>query len=485
MINKFHIVLVFFLLSNIVSAQLALTSIDVEENLQDVMLEYLFGCDVSITNINYSGNSQAIGEFNYIQNDNLCNNYFGMDRGLLMTTGHIMHALGPNNDGDAGQEWNVEYNDQFLHDYLVDFELITPSINLYDAAVLEFNISSSGFTSIDFELIFGSDEYPEWMSPYYSDAFCFFVTEIDQDIDPFFDLNPKNIMELDNMMNYENNPNILEECDIVNGPISTWMIRPYSYVYQMPGVNECLYLDNQNGDFCDAIGYDGYTMPMNFNFSLFPGATYHVKMVIVDAVSGSWAGLDSGIFIKKSDISTSVELDFNWAEPLYTDLGVAVSFTPSYIDANNLYYWDFNNDGWTDSNEINPVFVFDQPGEYIVTLQVENSCTGLSESISAELIIGPNNVNIIEEVNLDDDIVKDKLTVFPNPVSQFLNVSLENIAQGSQIEIIDLSGQILYDYITHDNTSHIINVNHITPGVYYLRVAHSSNKTYYKKIMIL
>ena len=31
------------------SAQLALTSIDVEENLQDVMLEYLFGCDVLLS----------------------------------------------------------------------------------------------------------------------------------------------------------------------------------------------------------------------------------------------------------------------------------------------------------------------------------------------------------------------------------------------------------------------------------------------------
>ena len=101
-------------------------------------------------------------------------------------------------------------------------------------------------------------------------------------------------MELENAFNLE----LLDNCDIENAPISTWTIRPYSYVFQMSGTNECLYVDNQNGSFCDAIGYDGYTTPMTFNFSLLPQATYHVKMVIVDAVSGSWAGLDSGVFIK-------------------------------------------------------------------------------------------------------------------------------------------------------------------------------------------
>ena len=56
-------------------------------------------------------------------------------------------------------------------------------------------------TSIDFEVIFGSEEYPEWMSPYYADAFCFFVSEINGDIDPNFNSTPQNIMETGDIIN--------------------------------------------------------------------------------------------------------------------------------------------------------------------------------------------------------------------------------------------------------------------------------------------
>ena len=86
-------------------------------------------------------------------------------------------------------------------------------------------------------------------------------------------------------------------CEIENKPISAWTIRPESNVFNMPGLNECLYIDNENGNFCDAIGYDGYTIPMLFNLSLEPSANYHIKMVIIDGVSDYFAGLDSGVFI--------------------------------------------------------------------------------------------------------------------------------------------------------------------------------------------
>ena len=478
MINKRRVSVILISLCYIVNAQLEVTPIvDIEEDIPGLMLENLFGCNVNVTNIEYSGNLEAIGEFNYLQNDNLCENYFGMNRGLLMTTGHIDHALGPNNDGDSGEEWNTEYNDEFLHDYLLDFELITPSINLYDACVLEFNISSSGFTSIDFDIIFGSDEYTEWMSPYYSDAFCFFVSEIDGDIDPFFDSTPQNIMELADAVNFETLD--VDDCDIENAPISTWTIRPYSYVFQMSSTNECLYLDNQNGNFCDAIGYDGYTIPMTFNLSLVPQATYQVKMVIVDAVSGSWAGLDSGVFIKNSGLSTSTALDFNWSDPVYDNSGATVSFTPNYIDADNIYFWDFTNDGEIDSNEIEPVFLFDEPGSYMVTLQVYNECTDSFESVSEQLIINEISTGL-------GDVSNNIVSIFPNPVDQFLTISLEDLYMGTTIEIVDLSGRILYNYISNDRSVHFIDVSDMIHGIYYLRITHPDyNNSYYKKIMIL
>ena len=51
-----------------------------DDGWESVILENLFGCNTSVTNINYTGNPNASGEFNYFQNNNLCSNYFGMNR---------------------------------------------------------------------------------------------------------------------------------------------------------------------------------------------------------------------------------------------------------------------------------------------------------------------------------------------------------------------------------------------------------------------
>ena len=268
MIDKIFIYILLFSISNVMG-QLQVNNIsETESALENLIVSELFGCNVQISNIEYTGNIEAIGSFTYTSNS-MCSGDFGLDRGLIMTTGMIDYAVGPNNNGDDGEEWNIEYEDTFFHNYLIDHNVITPSVNLFDACVLEFDISSSTFFSADFEIIFGSEEYTEWMSPFYADAFAFFVTEIDSDIDPYFDSNPQNIMETGDILN-----SVVYDCDIENKPISAWTIRPYSTVFNMPGLNECLYIDNENGDYCDAIGYDGYTRPMLFNLSL------HLKFLL-------------------------------------------------------------------------------------------------------------------------------------------------------------------------------------------------------------
>ncbi len=457
------------------NAQLTVSNID--DNLETFILDELFDCNVTISNVNYIGNSNAFGEFDYVQNGDLCSDYFGLSRGVLMTTGSIEHALGPNNDGDSGENWSVAYDDSFLHEYLVNFEIIASSVNLYDPCVLEFDITSSGFSSIDFEIIFGSEEYTEWMSPYYTDAFCFFVSEINNDLDPNFNSTPQNIMEIGNIINATNVPDL---CDLQNAPISPWTIRPYSDVFQMAAMNECLYIDNINGNFCDAIGYDGYTVPMMFNFSMVPQATYRVKMVIMDAVSDSWAGLDSGVFIKKSNMSTSIDLDFNWSDPVYDALGATVVFSPSYTNASNIYYWDFDNDGLIDSNDMTPTFIFEDSGMYIVTLQIENECTGLMESVSAEIIIdNMSSIQLHEDMN-------SLISMYPNPANQILYISTTHMDSNADIQLIDLSGRSVLTKVLLDDNLNIIDVSDIIPGVYYLNITTPSKELiYYESIVIL
>ena len=171
-------------------------------------------------------------------------------------------------------------------------------------------------------------------------------------------------------------------CDIINKPISPWTIRPYSNVFNMTGLNECLYLENQDGVLCDAIGYDGYTVPMHFNLDLMPSATYRIKMVIVDGVSDYWAGLDSGVFIKKSDINNDLSLNFSCQIPEYSDLGALVSFFNAEIpDDNFTYFWDFDND--ITSTAVNPSVNFIEVMSYEISLIAINEagCNDISHCI--------------------------------------------------------------------------------------------------------
>jgi hypothetical protein len=472
MIYKIFIEVFAISFSNVV-AQLEVNTVSqIDNDLENLLISELFGCSVEINNIEYIGHSEALGTFNYTPNS-MCSGNFGLDRGVLMTTGMINYAVGPNNNGDDGEEWNVEYEDAFFHNYLIEHQVITPSVDLFDACVLEFDISSTSSLSIDFEVIFGSEEYTEWMSPFYADAFAFFVTEINGDIDPYFNENPINIMETDDILNV---PDLIS-CEIENKPISAWTIRPESDVFGMPGLNECLYIDNENGAFCDAIGYDGYTIPMLFNLSLEPSANYHIKMVIIDGVVDYFAGLDSGIFIKNSNLSEGVIADA--LLPLF-DINIAgdtVSFNQTNVLANGIdYAWDFNGDGIVDSNEINPIYIFDSPGNYTVNLDYIDVCTGIVSSVSYDIIIGGTYSLLCESSPL--------ISVFPNPAQDNLYISLVNLTSESLIQICDLSGRVVYQNVTGNNF-HSIDLTSLLSGIYYVVIDNELNNiNYIEKLLI-
>ena len=476
MIDKIFIFIFLFFSTNVMG-QLQVNNIsDIQNTLEDLIISELFGCNVQISNIQYTGNIDAIGSFTYTSNE-MCSGEFGLDRGIIMTTGIIDYAVGPNNNGDDGEEWNIEYEDTFLHNYLVDHEVITPSVDLFDACVLEFDISSSNFLSTEFEIIFGSEEYTEWMSPFYADAFAFFVTEIDTDLDPYFDSNPINIMETGNILNIPTNNNSFEDCNIENKPISAWTIRPSSNVFNMPGLNECLYLDNENGTYCDAIGYDGYTIPMLFNLSLQPSANYHIKMVIIDGVSDYWAGLDSGVFIKNSSLLEENSDDESCIFE-YDIFGDTVVFNQiNSVNPSINYAWDFNGDGISDSNEINPVFIFPDPGVYNINLEYTNVCTGVSSSISYEIVIDA----VISSLSYTSSPA---ISVFPNPANDHLNVSIQDLNSESLIKIIDLSGRIIYENLTY-SPFQIIDLSSIVPGLYNISIENKLNSIHHVQKLII
>lgn len=98
-------------------------------------------------------------------------NTIGIESGLLLTTGSVENALGPNDSPGAstGRDWN--------HSVEPDLDKLSNTHdggNFYDACILEIDVIPST-NKITFEYLIGSEEYGEFLQ--YDDAFAILFGE--------------------------------------------------------------------------------------------------------------------------------------------------------------------------------------------------------------------------------------------------------------------------------------------------------------------
>ena len=92
---------------------------------------------------------------------------FPINEGLILSTGKISSAMGPNNSGSKSDE---------MASYASDPDLATiTNRTMYDAAILEFDFVPAGNT-VEFKYVFASEEYIEYCETQYNDAFGFFLS---------------------------------------------------------------------------------------------------------------------------------------------------------------------------------------------------------------------------------------------------------------------------------------------------------------------
>ncbi|MDX9752113.1 MAG: choice-of-anchor L domain-containing protein, partial [Flavobacteriales bacterium] len=117
------------------------------------------GPGVQISNVTIDCHGAGYGEFSYT------GNVLSVSEGVLLTSGSIDNAVGPNNVEDRS------------------FEQFTPGNALldqvtgrttYDACKLEFDVIPGG-DSLRFNFAFASEEYNEWVGSQYNDVFGFFI----------------------------------------------------------------------------------------------------------------------------------------------------------------------------------------------------------------------------------------------------------------------------------------------------------------------
>lgn len=130
----------------------------------------------------------------------------------------------------------------------------------------------------------------------------------------------------------------------------------------------------------------------------------------------------------------------------------------------NVFLDDMSNPVATDVQQ--PSFVFGQleGGDYTAGVQSVYS-SGVSEIITIPF-------SLEGTVNVPDISTEDNLSIFPNPVSETLNIISHDMI--SEIVVYDLAGNMVYSRSLNNNTAHVC-VADMRSGIYVLRVQTESS----------
>ena len=247
------------LLSSI-TASVYLT-INQASNVQQVVSSILPGNGISISNIIFTGDSNAIGSFNAS-----CST-LGLDSGLVLASGYVTTAIGPNNSSSAGSDLQLD------GDTTLTMLAGSPT---FDAAILEFDMIPQ-YDTILFRYVFGSEEYPEYVDQF-NDVFAFFITGPKPGGGNYVASNIALVPGVDNIPVSINTIN--------NGQSNSG-----------PCMNCGYYITNYGNE----LQLDAYTSVLTASFIAIPGATYHLRIAIADALDHVY---DSDVFLEKGSFSS-------------------------------------------------------------------------------------------------------------------------------------------------------------------------------------
>ena len=253
----------------------------------DTILKYhLAGEGVELTNGKFN-NSPGIVTDNQIGSFNR-NNYtqFPFATGLVMTTGAVTIAAGPNNQAGASSPTG-NYTDATLQQYATN--------TLNNCAALDFDFLAYADT-FAFNYVFGSEEYPNFVCASYNDIFIFLLTGPD----PVTGISTtKNVAIIPGTISASNPEGLPVSINTVNGGSSGGSGPDcYSATYS------AYYVSNGSGSGNNGVQYNGMTVQLSAEGNILACETYHMHLAIGNVGDNAY---DSGVFLEGKSFQSSVE----------------------------------------------------------------------------------------------------------------------------------------------------------------------------------
>jgi len=277
------------------------------QNITSFVNDNLIGDGVYVWNVkfqNTTGNitKPQIGSF--ISNGFV---HLQMDSGVVMTTGNVSVAAGPNSGGGISQQVNGYYSDSQMS------SVASGTIN--GCSTLDFDfVSVSPFVTMNY--CFASEEYPEWVCSSFNDVFAFYVTGPDVTTGQSV---TKNIAIIPHTVSTSTPNGIAVAINSVNSGTagSTGGTGCY-YTYTD------FYVEN---NYATGIEYDGFTQKLSANATLVPCEQYHMHISICNVGDNNF---DSGVFLEKKSFnspSAEVNLSHRYADTIERSANTVLPLT--------------------------------------------------------------------------------------------------------------------------------------------------------------
>jgi PKD repeat protein len=215
------------------------------------------------------------------------------------------------------------------------------------------------------------------------------------------------------------------------------------------------------GDFSGEIHVTGIGGTPSYNYFL-DGASLQSN--------GDYIGLSDGIYSVSimdvngctfaEDVAVVATQMLPTADFNFTISGTAVSFD-NQSAFGDTYLWEFDDD--STRTDMSPIHVYDEDGEYNVTLTVTNACG--SENIT--ILVSTTTIGISDNEMLS-------FGLYPNPASNQLFIQpSKSVNTELTLEVISTSGQlILSKQIARIDVTETVqlDVNGLSNGLYYLKI---------------
>ncbi|MFZ9846767.1 MAG: choice-of-anchor L domain-containing protein [Flavobacteriales bacterium] len=228
-----------------------------------LLVQQLMNCSkIKTSNVTFNGHPSMIGEFNSVKSNT------GLRDGVILSTGDVKHAIGPNTDSGPGGKSLTSTTDN-------DLQRLAGNNTVAEAAVLEFDFIPIT-DSVSIRYVFASDEYIEYANSNFNDVFGFFLS----------------------------GPGISGPYS--NGAVNIALVPGSNTTVSVNSINNTkssnLYIDNGTGSSnssqysnSQVIQYDGMTRVLVATHKVTPGQKYHIKLAIADVSDGKY---DSAVFLQ-------------------------------------------------------------------------------------------------------------------------------------------------------------------------------------------